>query len=52
MDFVDDDESQMYLGEPNQIISSFWIERQWVFEVAVCSESISYLIQPYRYIEK
>ncbi|CAF4973866.1 unnamed protein product, partial [Rotaria sp. Silwood1] len=38
----------IYNGEPNQFISSFWIERQWVFEAEINSESIIYLVHPYR----
>jgi hypothetical protein len=41
----------IYSGEPNQFASSFWIERQWVFESYIIGEGFGYSIYPYRYIE-
>ncbi|CAF1443219.1 unnamed protein product [Rotaria sordida] len=38
----------IYNEGSNQFISSFWIERQWIFEAEINSESIIYLIRPYR----
>ncbi|CAF3939938.1 unnamed protein product [Rotaria sp. Silwood2] len=38
----------MYNGQLNQFVSSFWIERQWIFETEINSESIIYLVGPYR----
>ncbi|CAF4048302.1 unnamed protein product [Rotaria magnacalcarata] len=37
-----------YLGGCDQFLSSFWIERQWIFEVEIDHESITYFIRPYR----
>jgi hypothetical protein len=42
----------MCCGKPNQFTSLFWIERQWIFEAKNQPEYITYLIQPYKYIEK
>ncbi|CAF3162159.1 unnamed protein product [Rotaria sp. Silwood2] len=37
-----------YTRESDQFISSFWIERKWIFEIEINNESINYLIHPYR----
>jgi hypothetical protein len=34
----------------NRFASSFWIERQWFFEVKIDHNRISYSIRPYKYI--
>jgi hypothetical protein len=34
----------------NRFASSFWIERQWFFEVKIKDNRISYSIRPYKYI--
>jgi hypothetical protein len=47
-----DSEDRIYRGKPNQFISSFWIERQWILEVKDEPEEIIYSIRPYKYIEK
>jgi hypothetical protein len=44
------DESLPHLGEPNQFTSSFWMARQWIFEIEIDIERIMYLVRPYRYI--
>ncbi len=49
---IEEDELSIYLGEPNQFISSFWIERQWLFEVKIDYDLIMYSVCPYKYIEK
>jgi hypothetical protein len=36
----------------NQFSSSFWIERQWIMEVEIADEYITYIVRSYRYIEK
>ncbi|CAF2902024.1 unnamed protein product, partial [Rotaria sp. Silwood2] len=38
----------IYNGGSNQFISPFWIERQWIFEAEINSESFIYLVHPYR----
>jgi len=42
----------MYTGRSNQFFSSFWFERQWLFEAHIKYTNIEYTIRPYRYIEK
>ncbi|CAF4243927.1 unnamed protein product [Rotaria sp. Silwood2] len=37
-----------YPGVPDQFISSFWIKRQWTFEVEIDHESINYFVRPYK----
>jgi hypothetical protein len=34
----------------NHFISSFWIERQWIFRILIQNDNINYLIRPYRYV--
>jgi hypothetical protein len=48
----DQNKYPIYSGEANQFTSSFWIERQWIFEAEIIGTSINYLIRPYRYNEK
>jgi hypothetical protein len=40
------------LQEPNQFNSSFWIQRQWMYEVKIEREDIIYSIYPYKYIKE
>ncbi|CAF4971459.1 unnamed protein product [Rotaria sp. Silwood1] len=40
-------EYSIYTGEMDKFSSSFWIERQWLFEVEVRDISIVYIIRPY-----
>jgi len=51
---ITDSQSQfpIYYGGQNQFISSFWIERQWIFQVKIDGKSIHYSVHPYRYIKK
>ena len=49
--FDDDYERPLYLGESNQFISSFWFERQWIFDAQIELNDIIYSIRPYKYIE-
>ena len=39
---------QPYPGEANQFTSSFWIERQWLFETKIDYDCIIYSIRPYK----
>ncbi|CAF1025718.1 unnamed protein product [Adineta steineri] len=36
----------------NQFLCSFWIERQWIFDVSIDNFDIIYSIQPYRYAQR
>ncbi len=44
----EENESPLYLGEPNQFTSSFWIERQWLFEAEIDYDRIIYSVCPYK----
>ena len=46
----DGDTASVDLAETNRFTSSFWIERQWVFEANIHSEEILYSIHPYKYV--
>jgi hypothetical protein len=46
-----EDQSRKYYWKENQFISSFWIERKWIFEAEIDTHEISYSIHPYRYID-
>jgi hypothetical protein len=48
----DEDQSGDYPWPDNQFTSSFWIERQWIFEAEIASDEIIYFIYPYKYINK
>ncbi|CAF1502734.1 unnamed protein product [Rotaria sordida] len=41
-------EEYKYPGVSDQFITSFWIERQWTFEIKIDNESIDYIVRPYR----
>jgi hypothetical protein len=45
-------QSPEYIGKQNQFISSFWIERQWEFQVQFDRNYIIYAIYPYEYIDE
>ncbi|CAF4321634.1 unnamed protein product [Rotaria sp. Silwood2] len=49
-DFSPDDE-QIYSGRLNSFNSPFWIDRRWFFEVEIDSESVNYIVRPYRWYE-
>ncbi len=52
-DHVDNEQKYLiYTGRLNRFSSSFWIERQCLFEAEVRDTDIEYAIHPYRYIEK
>jgi hypothetical protein len=52
-EYADDEyQSPEYLGEPNQFLSPFWIERQWEFQVQFERNYIIYAIYPYEYIDE
>ena len=42
----------IYSGEVNQFSSSFWIERNWIFDVEIKFMDIAYIIRPYNYIDE
>jgi hypothetical protein len=48
----DNDESPVFYQRSDQFNSSFWIERQWIFEAKSEGRDILYSIGPYRYIER
>jgi len=39
-----------YHGKQNPFLASFWIQRQWYFDIDIDDEYISYSIQSYRYV--
>lgn len=43
--------TRLYRGTVNQFASSFWIKRQWIFEVQRDLEFITYSVQPYKYLK-
>ncbi|CAF1370837.1 unnamed protein product [Rotaria sordida] len=46
-DYVDNEQKYpIYTRRPNQLSSSFWIERQWLFEAEVRYTHIEYTIHP------
>jgi hypothetical protein len=46
---VDDtNKSNIYFRESNPFLSSFWLERQWIFETEIECEYIIYSICPYK----
>jgi hypothetical protein len=47
----DKDESNIHFGESNPFFSSFWLERQCIFETKIEGDYIIYSIGPYKYIE-
>ncbi|CAF3538411.1 unnamed protein product, partial [Rotaria sp. Silwood2] len=47
-DVANQSQYSIYPGEPNQFISSFWIDHQWIFEVKIIKESIHYSARPYK----
>ncbi len=47
----DDDEYLVHLDGSNHFTSSFWIERQWVFEAEIYDGEIIYYVRPDKYIE-
>ncbi|CAF3288404.1 unnamed protein product [Rotaria sp. Silwood2] len=49
-DFCPEDE-HLYSGRLNPFSSPFWIDRRWFFEVEIDSESINYILRPYRWYE-
>lgn len=48
----DEDRFGDYLWPDDQFASSFWIERQWVFQAEIETDEINYLICPYKYVNK
>lgn len=45
------DRYSIYFGL-NEVSSSFWIERKWLFEIIIDNKNINYVIHPYRYIDQ
>jgi hypothetical protein len=51
IEYIDEDfVFPVYLEELNQFSSSFWIERQWIFETEIDYEHILYSIRSYKYV--
>jgi hypothetical protein len=48
----EENESPVFIGEPNQFTSSFWIKHQWLFEAQIDYDQIIYSVCPYEYIDK
>ena len=49
----DENSPALDFGENNRFTSSFWIERQWVFETTIhYSREILYCIHPYKYVHQ
>ncbi|CAF1476369.1 unnamed protein product [Rotaria sordida] len=47
-DLLDNEEKyRRFTGKSNQFSSSFWIERQWLFEVEIKDTDIEYIIRQY-----
>jgi len=42
--------SKKHIGKSNLFNSSFWIQRQWIFEIEIRFNSIIYSIHPFKYI--
>ncbi|CAF4684268.1 unnamed protein product, partial [Rotaria sp. Silwood2] len=47
-DINDDYKYPIYSGKLNQFSSSFWVKRQWIFDVEIGDKEIIYCICPYR----
>ncbi|CAF1464951.1 unnamed protein product, partial [Rotaria sp. Silwood1] len=51
-DLLDNEEKYpRFTGRSNQFSSSFWIERQWLFEAEIKDTDIEYTIRPYRWYD-
>ena len=48
----DQNRSNIHFGESNPFFSSFWLERQWIFETEIVGDYIIYSVRPYRYTKK
>jgi hypothetical protein len=48
----DKDQSNIHFEESNPFFSSFWLERQWMFETEIIAEYFIYSVRPYKYIPK
>ena len=42
-------ESKVYFKESNPFLSSFWLQRQWIFEIEIQRDFVIYSIRPYKY---
>jgi hypothetical protein len=54
-EFIDDEkdyELQSNFGGSNSFVSSFWLERRWIFDVEIKCNRIIYSVDPYKYIVK
>lgn len=47
----DDEVERSSYDEHNRFTSSFWLQRQWIYEVTIDDEQFIYSISPYKYIE-
>jgi hypothetical protein len=45
----DTTESNVYFKESNPFLSSFWLDRQWMFEIELERDFIIYSVRPYKY---
>jgi hypothetical protein len=45
----DTTESNVYFKESNPFLSSFWLDRQWMFEIELERDFIIYFVRPYKY---
>ncbi|CAF0897618.1 unnamed protein product [Rotaria sordida] len=46
--FAENYETPVYIGQRDQFISSFWLQRQWILDIEFEFENIIYSIRPYR----
>jgi hypothetical protein len=47
--FDDMTEYNVYFEESNPFLSSFWLKRQWMFEIEIKYDFVIYTVRPYRY---
>jgi hypothetical protein len=45
---INKDQSNIHFGEKNPFLSSFWLERQWMFETEISVEHFIYSVRPYK----
>ncbi|CAF1179694.1 unnamed protein product [Rotaria sordida] len=47
---VENYDTPIYLGQLDQFISSFWLQRQWILDIEFDFDNIIYSIRPYQYV--